>query len=201
MAAIYSAARLVLPNNVFLAGLAAIGALLATVAILNVLQQLVRGIMQPCPTMRRSKRSRDCRLTKLLIGAALTRPEKPAANGLPYLSNYWQRCQLWHGPLQISVRRQKEGAYPFSAFLSRRERLTYAPAYDALLSRTAWRYLHLVSTALILESHIRLRMTFCSVLLGRKMTVALGPAGNNMIFNGKLAHVNAEEAYTHLTTP
>lgn len=40
-----------------------------------------------------------------------------------------------------------------------------------------------------------------SVLLGRKMTVALGPAGNNMIFNGKLAHVSAEEAYTHLTTP
>lgn len=33
------------------------------------------------------------------------------------------------------------------------------------------------------------------------MTVALGPAGSNMILNGKLQHVNAEEAYTHLTTP
>lgn len=42
---------------------------------------------------------------------------------------------------------------------------------------------------------------FTFVLLGRRMTVALGPAGNNMILNGKLAHVNAEEAYTHLTTP
>lgn len=38
-------------------------------------------------------------------------------------------------------------------------------------------------------------------MLGRKITVALGPAGSNMIFNGKLSHVNAEDAYTHLTTP
>jgi len=42
---------------------------------------------------------------------------------------------------------------------------------------------------------------FTFILLGRKMTVALGPAGSNMILNGKLQHVNAEEAYTHLTTP
>lgn len=33
------------------------------------------------------------------------------------------------------------------------------------------------------------------------MTVALGPAGNNLVLNGKLSQVNAEEAYTHLTTP
>lgn len=40
-----------------------------------------------------------------------------------------------------------------------------------------------------------------SVLLGRKVTVALGPPGSNLVLNGKLAHVSAEEAYTHLTTP
>lgn len=33
------------------------------------------------------------------------------------------------------------------------------------------------------------------------MTVALGPKGSNLVFNGKLAQVSAEEAYTHLTTP
>ncbi|KAM0755231.1 lanosterol 14-alpha-demethylase [Meredithblackwellia eburnea MCA 4105] len=38
-------------------------------------------------------------------------------------------------------------------------------------------------------------------LLGRWVTATLGPNGNNFVLNGKLAHVNAEEAYTHLTTP
>lgn len=33
------------------------------------------------------------------------------------------------------------------------------------------------------------------------MTVCLGPKGNDFIFNGKLADLCAEEAYTHLTTP
>lgn len=42
---------------------------------------------------------------------------------------------------------------------------------------------------------------FTYVMLGRKMTVALGPAGSNLVLNGKLSQVNAEEAYTHLTTP
>ena len=42
---------------------------------------------------------------------------------------------------------------------------------------------------------------FTYTMLGRKMTVALGPAGTNFILNGKIAHVSAEEAYTHLTTP
>ncbi|PAV21443.1 lanosterol 14-alpha-demethylase [Pyrrhoderma noxium] len=42
---------------------------------------------------------------------------------------------------------------------------------------------------------------FTFTLLGRKMTVALGPRGNNFVTGGKLAHMNAEEAYTHLTTP
>lgn len=43
--------------------------------------------------------------------------------------------------------------------------------------------------------------TFTFILLGRKMTVCLGPKGNDFIFNGKLSQVCAEEAYTHLTTP
>ncbi|EIM24094.1 cytochrome P450 [Wallemia mellicola] len=42
---------------------------------------------------------------------------------------------------------------------------------------------------------------FTFILLGRKMTVALGPKGNDLILNGKLNQVSAEEAYTHLTTP
>ncbi|KTW32129.1 sterol 14-demethylase [Pneumocystis jirovecii RU7] len=42
---------------------------------------------------------------------------------------------------------------------------------------------------------------FTFILLGRKMTVALGPKGNDLVFNGKLSSLSAEEAYTHLTTP
>ncbi|KZP00505.1 cytochrome P450 51 [Calocera viscosa TUFC12733] len=42
---------------------------------------------------------------------------------------------------------------------------------------------------------------FTFVLLGRRVTVALGTKGNNMIMGGKLSQVNAEEAYTNLTTP
>lgn len=38
-------------------------------------------------------------------------------------------------------------------------------------------------------------------MLGRNITCALGPLGSNLVFNGKLANVNAEKAYTHLTTP
>jgi hypothetical protein len=33
-------------------------------------------------------------------------------------------------------------------------------------------------------------------MLGRKMTVALGPKGNNLSLGGKLSQVSAEEAYT-----
>ncbi|KAL7417207.1 lanosterol 14-alpha-demethylase [Mrakia frigida] len=42
---------------------------------------------------------------------------------------------------------------------------------------------------------------FTFILIGRKMTVALGPKGNDMILGGKLSQVSAEDAYTHLTTP
>ncbi|TIB12264.1 hypothetical protein E3P92_02651 [Wallemia ichthyophaga] len=42
---------------------------------------------------------------------------------------------------------------------------------------------------------------FTFILLGRRMTVALGPRGNDLILNGKLSQVSAEDAYTHLTTP
>lgn len=38
-------------------------------------------------------------------------------------------------------------------------------------------------------------------MLGRRMTVALGPKGNNLSLGGKVSHVSAEDAYTHLTTP
>ncbi|KAL7945949.1 cytochrome P450 51B [Trichoderma barbatum] len=42
---------------------------------------------------------------------------------------------------------------------------------------------------------------FTFVLLGKKTTVAVGPAGNDFILNGKLKDVNAEEIYSVLTTP
>ncbi|KAJ1331303.1 sterol 14alpha-demethylase [Microdochium nivale] len=42
---------------------------------------------------------------------------------------------------------------------------------------------------------------FTFVLLGKKTTVYLGPAGNEFILNGKIRDVNAEEVYTVLTTP
>lgn len=37
--------------------------------------------------------------------------------------------------------------------------------------------------------------------MGQKTTVCLGTKGNDFILNGKLKDVNAEEVYTHLTTP
>ncbi|WVR07250.1 hypothetical protein IAU60_004291 [Kwoniella sp. DSM 27419] len=42
---------------------------------------------------------------------------------------------------------------------------------------------------------------FSFVLMGRRLTVALGPKGNNLSLGGKISQVSAEEAYTHLTTP
>lgn len=42
---------------------------------------------------------------------------------------------------------------------------------------------------------------FAFVLLGRVMTVYLGPKGHEFVFNSKLSDVSAEEAYAHLTTP
>ncbi|KAF8588230.1 lanosterol 14-alpha-demethylase [Ramaria rubella] len=42
---------------------------------------------------------------------------------------------------------------------------------------------------------------FTFILLGRRMTVALGPKGSNFILGGRLAEVSAEDAYTALTTP
>jgi hypothetical protein len=37
---------------------------------------------------------------------------------------------------------------------------------------------------------------FTFVLLGRRMTVALGSKGSNFVLGGKLSQVSAEEAYT-----
>nr|WAX55076.1 lanosterol 14 alpha-demethylase [Cryptococcus gattii] len=42
---------------------------------------------------------------------------------------------------------------------------------------------------------------FTFILMGRRITVALGPKGNNLSLGGKISQVSAEEAYTHLTTP
>ncbi|KAF8907290.1 lanosterol 14-alpha-demethylase [Gymnopilus junonius] len=42
---------------------------------------------------------------------------------------------------------------------------------------------------------------FTFILLGRRVTVALGPKGNNFVLGGKSTVFNAEDAYTHLTTP
>ncbi|KAG9123115.1 Lanosterol 14-alpha-demethylase [Ceratobasidium sp. 392] len=42
---------------------------------------------------------------------------------------------------------------------------------------------------------------FTFVLLGRRMTVALGPKGSNFVLGGKLSEVSAGDAYAHLITP
>ncbi|KAI0783594.1 cytochrome P450 51 [Abortiporus biennis] len=42
---------------------------------------------------------------------------------------------------------------------------------------------------------------FSFILLGRRVTVALGPEGNNFVLGGKHTLLSAEDAYTHLTTP
>ncbi|ODO08196.1 hypothetical protein I350_03785 [Cryptococcus amylolentus CBS 6273] len=42
---------------------------------------------------------------------------------------------------------------------------------------------------------------FTFILMGRRVTVALGPKGNNLSLGGKISQVSAEDAYTHLTTP
>lgn len=42
---------------------------------------------------------------------------------------------------------------------------------------------------------------FTFKLFGRNLTVALGPKGSNLVFNGRLNQVSAEDAYTSLTTP
>ncbi|KAF5342001.1 hypothetical protein D9611_001447 [Ephemerocybe angulata] len=42
---------------------------------------------------------------------------------------------------------------------------------------------------------------FTFILLGKRVTVALGPKGNNFILGGKSITFNAEDAYTPLTTP
>jgi len=42
---------------------------------------------------------------------------------------------------------------------------------------------------------------FTFILLGRKITLYLGPKGNQFVLNAKLKDVNAEEIYSVLTTP
>ncbi|KAF9052452.1 lanosterol 14-alpha-demethylase [Hymenopellis radicata] len=42
---------------------------------------------------------------------------------------------------------------------------------------------------------------FTFILFGRKVTVLLGAQGNNFVLGGKSTVFNAEDAYTHLTTP
>ncbi|KAG7661532.1 ERG11 [[Candida] subhashii] len=42
---------------------------------------------------------------------------------------------------------------------------------------------------------------FAFMLLGKVMTVYLGPKGHEFTFNAKVSEVSAEEAYKHLTTP
>ncbi|KAL6886566.1 cytochrome P450 51B [Trichoderma longibrachiatum] len=51
------------------------------------------------------------------------------------------------------------------------------------------------------ENRAKYGDVFTFVLLGKKTTVAVGPAGNDFILNGKLKDVNAEEIYSVLTTP
>ncbi|PVU92872.1 hypothetical protein BB561_003573 [Smittium simulii] len=42
---------------------------------------------------------------------------------------------------------------------------------------------------------------FTFLMFGKRMTVCLGVEGNSFVFNAKHSHVNAEDAYNHLTKP
>ncbi|CEQ41690.1 SPOSA6832_03419 [Sporobolomyces salmonicolor] len=79
---------------------------------------------------------------------------------------------------------------------------------DDCKRRLTWRLLDSASSASPLDlvmcpprEPLLYGPVFTYPLLGRKITATLGPMGSNFVLNGKLAHVNAEEAYTHLTTP
>ncbi|KAJ3866279.1 lanosterol 14-alpha-demethylase [Lentinula novae-zelandiae] len=52
-----------------------------------------------------------------------------------------------------------------------------------------------------ISSQAKYGNVFTFILLGRKVTVCLGPKGNNFVLGGKSTVLNAEDAYTHLTTP
>ncbi|KAI4167878.1 MAG: hypothetical protein LQ343_006837 [Gyalolechia ehrenbergii] len=52
-----------------------------------------------------------------------------------------------------------------------------------------------------LDSQAKYGNVFTFILLGRRVTVYLGPKGNQFILNGKLRDLNAEEIYSVLTTP
>ncbi|KAJ1916699.1 Lanosterol 14-alpha-demethylase [Tieghemiomyces parasiticus] len=51
------------------------------------------------------------------------------------------------------------------------------------------------------ENQARYGDCYTFLVFGRRMTMCLGPDGNNFFFNAKLSHVSAEEAYKTLTVP
>src|SRR5271155_820541 len=57
------------------------------------------------------------------------------------------------------------------------------------------------SSSFDFQANIQYGDYFTFILGGRRMHVALGPKGNDLVLNAKLAYVSAEEAYTPLTTP
>ena len=51
------------------------------------------------------------------------------------------------------------------------------------------------------DSSVQYGDVYTFILLGKKTTVCSGVSGNDLVLNGKLRDVNAEEVYTVLTTP
>lgn len=51
------------------------------------------------------------------------------------------------------------------------------------------------------DCHEKYGDIFTFLLLGKMMTVYLGPKGHEFVFNARLNDVSAEDAYAHLTTP
>lgn len=87
------------------------------------------------------------------------------------------------------------GMDPYQFFFSNREKV----GLDSRLFCCGLSFLIIVSFSFFFGFQYGDLFTF--KLLGRNVTVALGPKGSNLVFNGKLSQVSAEEAYTHLTTP
>ena len=56
--------------------------------------------------------------------------------------------------------------------------------------------MYYASDAALFLNIVQYGNVFTFVLLGRKVTVCLGPKGNNFVLGGKSTVLNAEDAYT-----
>ncbi len=97
-------------------------------------------------------------------------------------------CIIRNGPLQVHVWLSRTGAYWYG--------LGEWPLAESIKSRCFTLREHGVDAYISIFMIRQYGDLFTFILMGRKMTVALGPKGNNLILGGRLNQVSAEEAYT-----